>query len=208
MKLEGKVAIVTGGGGGIGRVISLRYTREGASVVLAGPTEEKIKSVEKEITDIGGRAISVHADVAEEADVQRIVAATLSAFSKIDILVNNAGVAGPTALVHNITRGDWDRTFAINLTGAFLCAKHVLPQLIETAQRMHHKHNIDRRASGLCLSKSILCVEMGDDWINTDARAGGRALRNYSECHSPWSGEWASHRKGDTQSRRRNEPVL
>jgi NAD(P)-dependent dehydrogenase (short-subunit alcohol dehydrogenase family) len=131
MKLEGKVAIVTGGGGGIGRVIALRFTREGAPVVLAGPTEEKIKSVEKEITNLGGRAISVHADVAEEADVERIVAATLNAFSRVDILVNNAGVAGPTALVQNISREDWDRTFAINLTGAFLCAKHVLPKLIE-----------------------------------------------------------------------------
>jgi NAD(P)-dependent dehydrogenase (short-subunit alcohol dehydrogenase family) len=131
MKLEGKVAIVTGGGGGIGRVIALRYVREGASVVLAGPTEQKIKSVEKEIASKGGRAVSVHADVAEEADVQRIVAAALTAFSKIDILVNNAGVAGPTALVQNIKREDWDRTFAINLTGAFLCAKHVLPHLIE-----------------------------------------------------------------------------
>jgi NAD(P)-dependent dehydrogenase (short-subunit alcohol dehydrogenase family) len=131
MKLEGKVAIVTGGGGGIGRVIALRFTREGASLVLAGPTEEKIKSVEKEITNLGGRAISVHADVAEEADVERIVAATLNAFSRVDILVNNAGVAGPTALVQNISREDWDRTFAINLTGAFLCAKHVLPKLIE-----------------------------------------------------------------------------
>ena len=131
MKLEGKVAIVTGGGGGIGRVIALRYVREGASVVLAGPTEAKIKSVEKEIATQGGRAVAVHADVAEESDVARIVAATLSAFSRVDILVNNAGVAGPTALVQNISREDWDRTFAINLTGTFLCAKHVLPRLIE-----------------------------------------------------------------------------
>ena len=131
MKLEGRVAIVTGGGGGIGRVIALRYVREGASVVLAGPTEEKIKSVEKEIATHGGRAVAVHADVAVESDVQRVVAAALTEFSRIDILVNNAGVAGPTALVQNIKLEDWDRTFAINLTGAFLCAKHVLPHLIE-----------------------------------------------------------------------------
>ena len=90
MKLEGKVAIVTGGGGGIGRVIALRYIKEGASVVLAGPTEEKIKSVEKEIATQGGRAVAVHADVAEESDVQRIVAAALNKFSRVDILVNNA----------------------------------------------------------------------------------------------------------------------
>lgn len=131
MKLEEKVAIVTGGGGGIGRAIALRFTREGAAVLVAGPTEEKIKSVEKEISDNGGRALAVLTDVADEADVERLVAAAISGFSKIDILVNNAGIAGPTALVPNVSRQDWDRTFAVNLTGAFLCAKHVLPHLIE-----------------------------------------------------------------------------
>lgn len=131
MKLEGKVAIVTGGGGGIGRVIALRFAREGAAVVVAGPTEEKIKSVEKEILDSGSRGLAVHTDVAEEPDVEGMVKAALSSFGQIDILVNNAGVAGPTALVQDVTLEDWDRTFAINLTGAFLCAKHVLPHLIE-----------------------------------------------------------------------------
>ena len=131
MKLEGKVAIVTGGGGGIGRAIALRFTREGASIVVAGPTEEKIRAVENEILDSGGRAVAVLTDVADEADVERMVAAALSAFGQINILVNNAGIAGPTALVPNVSREEWDRTFAVNLTGAFLCAKHVLPHLIE-----------------------------------------------------------------------------
>jgi NAD(P)-dependent dehydrogenase (short-subunit alcohol dehydrogenase family) len=131
MKLEGKVAIVTGGGGGIGRAIALRFAREGAGVVVAGPTEEKTRAVEKEILEAGRRAFVVRADVAEEADVEQMVAATLEKFSRIDILVNNAGIAGPTALVPNVSREDWDRTFAVNLTGAFLCAKHVLPHLIE-----------------------------------------------------------------------------
>jgi NAD(P)-dependent dehydrogenase (short-subunit alcohol dehydrogenase family) len=131
MKLEGKVAIITGGGGGIGRVIALRFTREGAAVVLAGPTEEKIRAVETEILETGGRVIVVLTDVADETDVQRMVAATLSEFNQIDILVNNAGIAGPTALVPNVSLEDWNRTFAVNLTGAFLCAKHVFPHLIE-----------------------------------------------------------------------------
>ncbi|HLF83746.1 MAG TPA: SDR family NAD(P)-dependent oxidoreductase, partial [Blastocatellia bacterium] len=131
MKLEGKVAIVTGGGGGIGRAIALQFTREGGSVVVAGPTEEKIKSVEKEILESGGRALAVLTDVAEEADVERMVGAALIGFGRIDILVNNAGIAGPTALVPNVSREDWDRTFAVNLTGAFLCAKHVFPHLID-----------------------------------------------------------------------------
>src|SRR5213592_4979066 len=99
MKLEGKVAIVTGGGAGIGRAIALRFMREGAAVVVAGPTEEKIRTVEKEIRDAGGRALATLTDVADEASVGRMVSATLDEFGQIDILINNAGIAGPTALV-------------------------------------------------------------------------------------------------------------
>ena len=131
MKLENKAAIVTGGGGGIGRAIALKFSREGAAVVLAGPTEEKIKAVEAEIRNGGGRALAVRADVADEASVKQIVSAALDSFGQIDILVNNAGVAGPTALVPDISREEWDRTFGINLTGAFLCAKHALPHMIQ-----------------------------------------------------------------------------
>ena len=133
MKLEGKVAIVTGGGGGIGRAIALRFAREGAAIVVAGPTEEKIKAVEKEIRDAGGRATAVLTDVADETSVEQMVSAALSEFERIDVLVNNAGIAGPTALVPKVSREEWDRTLAVNLTGAFLCAKHVLPQMIERA---------------------------------------------------------------------------
>lgn len=131
MRLESKVAIVTGGGGGIGRTIALRYSREGAAVVVSGPTEEKLKAVEKEILDSGGRALAVRTDVAVESEVERMVGSTLSRFGRIDILVNNAGIAGPTALVPNVSREDWDHTLAVNLTGAFLCAKHVFPHLVE-----------------------------------------------------------------------------
>ncbi|MEK6320818.1 MAG: SDR family oxidoreductase [Acidobacteriota bacterium] len=131
MKLEGKVAIVTGAGGGIGRAIALRFIREGAAVVVAGPTEEKIKAVEKEIRGGEGRALAMRTDVADEASVERTVSATLGEFGQIDILINNAGIAGPTALVPNVSREQWDHTIAVNLTGAFLCAKHTLPHMIE-----------------------------------------------------------------------------
>jgi len=133
MKLEDKVAIVTGGGGGIGRTIALRFVREGAAVVVAGPTQEKITAVEKEIRAAGGRALAVLASVASEPDVERMVSATIAEFGRIDILVNNAGIAGPTSLIPDITREQWDETFAINLTGAFLCAKHSLPHMIPRA---------------------------------------------------------------------------
>ncbi|MFY9556940.1 MAG: SDR family NAD(P)-dependent oxidoreductase [Blastocatellia bacterium] len=131
MKLEGKVAIVTGGGGGIGRSIALRFAGEGASVVLAGPTAEKIESVENEIRGSKGRARAVLTDVADESSVEHMVSAVLGEFGTLDILINNAGIAGPTALVPNVRRAEWDHTIAVNLTGAFLCAKHTLPHMIE-----------------------------------------------------------------------------
>lgn len=203
MKLERKIAIITGGGGGIGRVIALRFSREGAAVILAGPTEEKVKSVEKEILDSGGRALAVRADVADEPDVERVVAAALAEFGRIDILVNNAGIAGPTALVPDVSREDWDRTFAVNLTGAFLCAKHALPYMME--QRSGCIINITSIAglqayayrSPYCASKwgmigltQTLAQEGGQYGITANAIAPGpvqgprieRVIRNRAEA--------------------------
>lgn len=131
MKLEGKVAIVTGGGGGIGRAIALRFAREGSSVVVAGPTEQKIRAVEQEVRDLGGQALALTADVADEASVERMVSAAIAEFGHIDILVNNAGIAGPTALVPRVSLKEWENTISVNLTGAFLCAKHALPHMLE-----------------------------------------------------------------------------
>jgi NAD(P)-dependent dehydrogenase (short-subunit alcohol dehydrogenase family) len=131
MRLDGKVSIITGGGRGIGRAIALRFAAEGAAVTVAGTTKEAIDAVARQIRESGGRALSVVADVADESQVERMVSATMSEFAGLDILVNNAGIAGPTALVPELSREDWDRTLAINLTGAFLCAKHALPHLVK-----------------------------------------------------------------------------
>jgi len=131
VKLEGKVAIITGAGRGIGRAIALRFSREGAIIVAAGSTQSTLDAIAQEISEAGGRAISVLADVAEESNVERMVAKTVEEFGQIDILVNNAGIAGPTSPVVRVDLADWDRTIAINLTGAFLCAKHALPSMIE-----------------------------------------------------------------------------
>jgi len=130
MKLDGKVAVITGGGHGIGRGIGLRFAAAGASVVGSGTSQAALEQTARDIQGRGGRAIAVLADVADEAAVERLIARTLGEFGRIDILVNNAGIAGPTAPITEVTREDWDRTMAINLTGAFLCAKHALPHMI------------------------------------------------------------------------------
>jgi NAD(P)-dependent dehydrogenase (short-subunit alcohol dehydrogenase family) len=131
MKLAGKVAIVTGGGKGIGRAIALRFAREGAKILLNGTTKEAIEAVAEEINRDGGRAIAYRADIADEENVKHMIETTLAEYGKIDILVNNSGIAGPTAPVVKVSLEDWQRTFDINLTGAFLCAKYALPSMIE-----------------------------------------------------------------------------
>ena len=130
MKLAGKVAIVTGGGHGIGRAIALRFAAEGAAVVISGTGGARLEATAAGIVAGGGRALPLIADVADEAAVARMVASTVARFGRLDILVNNAGIAGPTAPVVEAPTAEWGRTLAINLTGAFLCAKHAIPHLI------------------------------------------------------------------------------
>jgi NAD(P)-dependent dehydrogenase (short-subunit alcohol dehydrogenase family) len=131
MKLAGKVAIITGGGKGIGRAIALLFAKEGAQVLLNGTTKEAIEAVAEEINQSDGRAIAYQADIANEENVKQMIDTALSEFGRIDILVNNSGIAGPTAPVVKVSLEDWQRTFDVNLTGAFLCAKYALPGMIE-----------------------------------------------------------------------------
>ena len=130
MKLDGKVAIITGGGHGIGSVIATRFAAEGAAVAICGTGRPRLESTVAGIVSSGGRALAVVADVSDEAAVKPMVEATVARFGGLDILVNNAGIAGPTAPVTEMKREEWERTLAINLTGAFLCAKHAIPHMV------------------------------------------------------------------------------
>ena len=130
MQLEGKVALVTGGGKGIGRAMALLFAQEGASLALTG-RNDNIERVADEIIEQGGQAMAVLADVSDEPGVEQVVSAVIDRFGQIDILVNNAGIIGPTAPVVRVELKEWERTIAVNLTGAFLCAKHALPLMIE-----------------------------------------------------------------------------
>ncbi|HJQ22957.1 MAG TPA: SDR family oxidoreductase [Blastocatellia bacterium] len=130
MRLDGKVAVITGGGRGIGRAIALRFAAAGAGGVVSGTSAEALEQTAHDLEARGARAFSVIADVADEAAVEQLIARTVAAFGRLDILVNNAGIAGPTAPVTEVKLADWERTLAVNLTGAFLCAKHALPHMI------------------------------------------------------------------------------
>ena len=133
-RLEGKVAIVTGGGSGIGRAIALGFATEGASVVVADVNVEGAQAVAGEI---GANAIEVRCDVSQAADADAMVKATLDRFGRVDILVNNAGRArgnlggvNVNLLVSRMADEDWDTVFATNVRGTFLCSRAVLQHMI------------------------------------------------------------------------------
>ncbi len=125
-----RIVIVTGGGYGIGKAIALAFGREGAHVVLAARSEEKMRAVAHALEDLGTRPLVCPTDVSSEEDVRAMVAAALARYDHVDVLVNNSGIAGPTGIARDITAKDWNETLAINLSGAFYCAKHVSASMI------------------------------------------------------------------------------
>jgi NAD(P)-dependent dehydrogenase (short-subunit alcohol dehydrogenase family) len=127
---EVRVAVVTGGGRGLGRSICLRLARAGMDVSLAGRDTAALGDTAAAVEALGRRALPVEADVASEEQVAALVARTRERLGPAAVLVNNAGIAGPTAPLHQVSRADWDRVLAVNLTGAFLCCRGFLPDLL------------------------------------------------------------------------------
>ncbi|MFZ0680792.1 SDR family NAD(P)-dependent oxidoreductase [Candidatus Binatus sp.] len=127
--LTGRVAIVTGGGKGIGRAISLGFAAAGARVVLAARDSAELEEATQQCSALGTECISVGTDVQSHEQVRAMVRTTIERFGAVDILVNNAGIAGPTAEIENMSIEQWEATIRINLTGPFLCCREVLPSM-------------------------------------------------------------------------------
>jgi len=130
MKLDGKVALITGGNSGIGRATASLFAREGAAVVLTGRNQERGELVARAIRDDGGEALFIRSDVRIAEDCRRAVEETLERFGRIDVLFNNAGVYHPKT-VPDCTEEEWDETIDSSLKGAFLMSKYALPSMIE-----------------------------------------------------------------------------
>jgi NAD(P)-dependent dehydrogenase (short-subunit alcohol dehydrogenase family) len=130
MQLESKVALITGGGSGIGRATALLFAREGAAVAVVDLDETRALAVAQKIEAEGGRAIAVHCDVSQAADCQRTVQETVAAFGRLDILFNNAGIIR-RADVLELTEEEWDRTIAVNVKSVFLLSKYAIPVMAQ-----------------------------------------------------------------------------
>ena len=128
MKLEGKIAIVTGASRGIGWEIALGFADEGANLVVCARDEARLQRLVGEIERRQRRAVAVKADVTVEADVERLVKRTVETFGRIDVLCNNAGVSH-RGLVDELDPPQWDEVIAVNLRGPFLCSRAVLPHM-------------------------------------------------------------------------------
>lgn len=129
MLLQGKTALITGAGRGIGRGIAIAFAEQGCDIAAAARTADEVNATVDVVKRTGRRALALVADVADETDVHTMTDETLKAFRKIDILVNNAGYACFKPFTE-LSLDEWRRTIDVNLTGVFLCTKAVLPSMI------------------------------------------------------------------------------
>ena len=127
MKLEGKVAIITGATDGIGKAIAVTFVKEGARVMMVGRDEAKGAAALKEVKEFG-EAGYFKADVSNSSQIEKMVEETIQQYGRIDILVNNAAVC-PTGTVLNTSEETWDYVIDVNMKGVFLCSKYVIPYM-------------------------------------------------------------------------------
>jgi cyclopentanol dehydrogenase len=128
-KLDGKVALISGGARGQGAVEASVFAREGAKVVFGDIRDDEGKKVEAAIRAEGGDAVYVHLDVSMEADWQRAVRTAVDRYGKLDVLINNAGIVIPRVPIDERTAEEWDRVMAVNAKGVFLGTKHAIPAM-------------------------------------------------------------------------------
>ena len=160
MQLKDKVALITGGGRGIGRAIAMGYAAEGAQVAIAARSTAQLDEVAAAIAAQGSEVLAVPTDLRVSAEVERLVQKTVERFGRIDILVNNAGV-NPRGLFLDATDEEWEQAWQINVMGVVRCCRAVLPIMPATGQREHHQRRLWHGPSRPRGSERLLRVQSG-----------------------------------------------
>jgi len=127
--LDGKVALVTGAGSGIGKATALALAREGAALIVMSRTQAEVEATAAEIEQAGGRAWAAMADVTDDAAMKKLVAEGVERFGRLDAVVANAGINGVWAPIETLTPAEWDKTISVNLRGTYLTIHHSVPAL-------------------------------------------------------------------------------
>jgi NAD(P)-dependent dehydrogenase (short-subunit alcohol dehydrogenase family) len=168
MELSGKVAVVTGGGRGIGEAISKTLAKAGAKVAVNDVLKGEAERVVRELNTAGAEALGIQADVLDEAQVKEFIRKVTEHYGQIDILVNNAGLLilheGKKALIWDMDVGEWDRVVAVNLRGTFLCSKFVLREMIKghkSGRRIINLSSGAAKLGGILSSCSYIASKAG-----------------------------------------------
>jgi 3-oxoacyl-[acyl-carrier protein] reductase len=177
MRIEGKVAVVTGGGSGIGRTTAITFAKEGADIAIWDIDAKAAKNVVEEVSSLGRLALALIGDVSQKRDVIRMKSKTLDRFKRIDILVNSAGGAGGQESVEETTEEQWNSNIAINLKGSFLCSQIVSQEMIR--QRQGKIINIASYL-GHVARPSILGYQCAKGGVLQLTKAMGVALAKYN----------------------------
>lgn len=188
MRLEDKVAVITGAGQGLGRAYALKFVEEGAHVVVADVQEDKANSVVQEVKDLGGEGLAIKVDVSDPESVRAMIDQTVESFGKVDVLINNASIFSTIEMkpFEEITPEEWNRLMAVNLTGSFLCCQAVSPHMRERKQgriinissgvvlmgRPFYAHYVASKAGIIGLTRA-LANELGEDNININTITPG-----------------------------------
>lgn len=169
--LEDQVAIVTGGSSGIGHGIARAYAAAGAAIVINyRSSREPAEALAREVNGNGGRAVAIHADVAQEEDVLRMFAETIAQFGALDILVANSGMQ-KDAPVADMTLASWQRVIDVNLTGQFLCAREAIRRFRQQGSR-----NVSRARGKIICMSSVHEVIPWAGHVNYAASKGGISM--------------------------------
>jgi 3-oxoacyl-[acyl-carrier protein] reductase len=217
MRLKNKVAIVTGGGSGIGRGVCLAYAREGALVVVADMNFEGAKETVEQIEVAGRQGLAIQTDVSDPAQVTAMVAAAHSAFGRIDVLFNGAGITAPASLL-NTTVEQWDRIITVNLRGQFLClqaaARIMVEQghgkIINVTSILGSQGRVNRGAygaskAGIISLTQTAAVELGPLGVYANAIAPG-SIETPMVKSAPSTPEETQRKLASIPLRRRGDP--